>query len=79
MLMSVMNLASGTEYMCGGGTSDYQDDELASAGVGLVYQGFRHPRYCQIGTTEFIQGLSVIDALINCGLKGAGSLLQEAQ
>ena len=62
--------------MCGGGASDYQDDEqFERAGVQMVYQDFRHPTYPQSGATDFVPGLSIVDALMNVGVAGVRSLL----
>ncbi len=50
------------------GAGGYQDDErFSTADVALVYQDFVHPGYTQAGSGEFVPGLSVIDALMNCG------------
>jgi hypothetical protein len=44
----------------------------------LIYQNFEHPVYEQSNTTEFMPGLSVIDALMNCGFERTGELIRGA-
>jgi hypothetical protein len=44
-------------------------------GVELQYQNFTPPPYPQIGTKEFVPGLSVLDALFNLGFDGTAALL----
>lgn len=62
--------------MCGGGAEGYQEDAaFSSAGVGLIYQSFHHPIYPQVGTKEFVAGLSIIDAAMNLGWSGIKELL----
>lgn len=77
----------------GGGTRRYLDQEaLLRGGVGVRWQEFRHPRYPQFPCPEtFIEGLSALDTLFNCGpesgllLRGgcradaAGTVAQQAR
>jgi len=57
-------------YLSGaGGSSDYLDTSaFERAGVGLMWQTFRHPtypqRYPQVG---FVSHLAFVDLLLNCG------------
>jgi hypothetical protein len=75
LLVELVRSVGGTTYLCGGGARGYQDDvKLAAAGVDLIYQGFRHPVYPQLGS-EFISGLSIIDTLLNCGIEPTRQLL----
>jgi hypothetical protein len=79
LLVSITKGVSGTAYLCGGGASGYQEDEkFAAAGLELAYQDFKHPVYEQANTAEFVPGLSVIDALMNCGFEGTAALIQGA-
>lgn len=76
LLISMTRELEGTAYMCGGGAGGYQEDEkFAAAGLELVYQGFNHPVYPQKKVAEFVPGLSVVDALMNCGVDGTRTLL----
>lgn len=65
------------EYLAGGGAGDYQQDELfQAAGITVRYQSFQHPVYAQSCGGSFVPGLSILDALMNCGVKGACQLLR---
>jgi NaMN:DMB phosphoribosyltransferase len=69
-------LAAGATTSLSGGARAYQQHEMfAAAGVGLRYQNFRHSTYPQHGHAEFVPGLSVVDALMSCGLAGTRALL----
>lgn len=79
LLVSITKGIGGTVYLCGGGASGYQEDEkFAAAGVNLIYQDFQHPMYEQANTAEFVPGLSVIDALMNCGFERTAALIRGA-
>jgi hypothetical protein len=74
-LIELTRAAGGSAYLSGGGASGYQEDEaFEAAGIELVMQEFRHPRYEQQGE-EFVEGLSVVDALMSRGAAGVGELL----
>jgi hypothetical protein len=63
-------------YLCGGGASGYQDDAaFQQAGIELIYQNFKHPVYKQGKSPVFHSGLSVIDALMHCGVMGVRKML----
>lgn len=80
LLIAMVKAVDGTAYLCGGGATGYQEDEkFAAAGIELIYQNFEHPVYEQSGITggrEFVPGLSIIDALMNCGFEKTRSLIQ---
>lgn len=76
LLVDLVNAVGGDTYLSGQGAGGYQEDEkFAKAGIRLRYQEFRHPVYPQIGGEEFVSGLSIIDALMNCGIAGTSSML----
>jgi hypothetical protein len=76
LLIALTRAAGGTAYLCGGGAGGYQQDELfEAAGLELVYQQFVHPSYPQIGADGFVSGLSILDALMNCGFEHTAALL----
>jgi hypothetical protein len=62
-----------------GGSRGYLDvDAFERAGVKVVWHDFRHPRYPQAGSPDFIPGLSAVDLLFNCGPLSRNILLGEA-
>jgi hypothetical protein len=76
LLINCVRAVGGAAYLAGGGASGYQDDEkFATAGITVIYQSFQHPVYSQRGTETFVPGLSVVDALMNCGGAGTARLL----
>lgn len=76
LLIRLIRAAGGSAYLCGGGAGGYQEDALfAAAGIKLVYQNFKHPIYEQKGRAGFIPGLSILDALFNCGPDGVRAML----
>jgi hypothetical protein len=85
LLINIVRDVGGTAYLSGGGAGGYQEDEkFKAADLELIYQHFEHPSYVQRGEAGFTPGLSVIDALMQCGFEGthaliAGSLPQAAE
>jgi len=76
LLVSMVKTVGGTAYLAGGGSAGYQEDEkFHEAGVQLIYQEFQHPTYPQFNTASFKPGLSIVDALMNCGFSGTADLL----
>ncbi len=76
LIISIVRAVGGASYMAGGGADGYQEDEkFAAAGIELIYQNYQHPVYAQFNSTEFVPGLSIVDALMNLGPKGVGDLL----
>ena len=76
MLVALVRQAGGTRYLSGDGSSGYQeDDKFHAAGIDVEYQQFQHPVYGQRGAGTFLPGLSILDALFNCGLDGTARLL----
>ncbi|MGH9958885.1 MAG: WbqC family protein, partial [Pyrinomonadaceae bacterium] len=67
-------------YLCGGGAAEYQDEKMFyDWGLSLKYQKFEHPTYHQIGNSDFVPGLSVLDALMNCGRARTSRLLRHGE
>ena len=78
LLIELTKAVGGTAYMAGGDAYRYQEDEkFAERGVELVSQEFRHPTYRQT-SEEPVHGLSIVDALLNCGAAGTRELLTGA-
>jgi RimJ/RimL family protein N-acetyltransferase len=75
LLVGLVRALSGTAYLAGGGAGGYQEDELfAASGIDLIRQNFEPPVYPQ-PVAEPVVGLSVIDALLQCGADGVSALL----
>ena len=79
-LVELVRAVGGDSYLVGGGAQGYQEDHVFDqAGLKLVYQEFQHPAYPQQGTSQFVPGLSVVDALMNCGYDGTAELLRQGR
>jgi hypothetical protein len=80
LLIAMVKAVGGTAYLSGGGAGGYQeDDKFAAAALELIYQDFHHPVYPQCTNEEFIPGLSVIDALMNCSFEQTRALVSATQ
>jgi hypothetical protein len=77
-LLEIVKAVGGSRYLSGGGAAGYQEDErFSEAGIELVHQRFEPPTYQQLASDP-VPGLSVIDALLNCGFEGTRRLLDSA-
>jgi hypothetical protein len=76
LLIRMVKAVTGTAYLAGGGSREYQEDhKFQEAGINLIYQEFQHPTYPQFNTSVFQPGLSIVDSLMNCGFAGTSELL----
>ena len=78
LLAAITRQVNGSVYLCGGGAEEYQDD-AGFGDVELRYQHFTHPEYPQMHARSFVAGLSVIDALMNCGRDRVVDLLHRGR
>ena len=70
LLIGMVKEVGGSTYLSGGGAGGYQDDDkFAITRLELSYQNFQHPIYSQYRSDNFVAGLSIIDALMNCGFQ----------
>jgi len=70
LLIDIVKKLNGSVYLSGRGGANYQDEEkFKASGIELIYSDFAHPVYPQLWG-EFIEGLSIIDLLFNCGEGG---------
>jgi hypothetical protein len=76
LLVALTRAVGGTTYLSGDGSQGYlEPEDFAGSGVELGYQEYQHPRYPQ-GTGDFVPGLSVVDALLHCGIEATAELIQ---
>jgi hypothetical protein len=77
-IVDLVKEVKGDTYYCGGGATGYQEDELYSKHqIELVYQNYQSPVYTQKGCSDFVKGLSVIDALFQTGKEATIELLRK--
>ena len=76
LIIDMCKKVGATSYLAGKGAVAYDDLELyKSNDMQYIRAGFRHPTYKQHGTTNFIEGLSVIDALFSIGPDATRALI----
>ena len=74
-LVEIVAALEGDAYLEGGGAGGYQEDEkFERAGIEVRRQEFDHPDYPQ-AADEPVHGLSIVDALMSCGLERTAALL----
>jgi hypothetical protein len=79
LLIDIIKQLGGDCYMPGGGAQGYQEDDMfKNNGIELRYQNFQHPQYEQKNSDSFIPGLSIIDTIMNIGLKETENLIKNA-
>jgi hypothetical protein len=77
-LIGLVKAVGGTTYLSGYGGRKYQIDAgFSDQGLECRYYDFSPPTYRQLWG-EFIPGLSVVDALFNCGAEGTRALLRQS-
>lgn len=71
LVYALCNAIGAETYFSGrGGSMHYLNREkFAKQGVQVVFQDFQHPIYPQCNCTEFVGGLSILDAFFNCGIE----------
>ena len=80
LVLSLAKISGCPNYLSGNGCLDFIDPEsFKRNNINFHFQDFIHPNYPQLGTTNFVAGLSVIDATMNLGWDGVGTLLNTRQ
>lgn len=78
-LVNLTRAAGGRTYLSGDGAAGYQDtDVFAAAGIELRQLGFRPTPYPQ-RSSDFVPGLSIIDALCNIGCERTRAMLESGE
>jgi hypothetical protein len=64
-------------YLSGEGCLDFLlPDQFVKNNIELKFQQFKHPVYKQLNVDHFVPGLSIIDALMNCGFEELRQILK---
>jgi hypothetical protein len=75
LLVALCKAVGGTTYLTGDGAGGYIEPErFAAAGLDFAEQRFTPPSYPQQSTSP-VPGLSIIDALMNCGWEDTAILI----
>lgn len=78
LVLDICKKMSASEYISGNGARKYNDeDSFNNAGIILSYQQYVISQYNQGREKEFVPGLSVLDVLFNCGIKGTEELVKK--
>ena len=73
LLVAMVKAVGGNAYLSGDGAGGYlEEGKFAAVGTELIFQGYRPAEYTQVNAPTFVSGLSIIDALMNCGPETAG-------
>lgn len=75
LLVKVTEALGGEVYLAGGNSGQLLPDNFAQRGLELRFQNYRPTRYDQVGNGIFVPGLSILDALMNCGWQATAAML----
>lgn len=76
LVVDILRKVGATAYLSGLGARAYFDPApFAAAGIEVRWQNFAHPVYPQ-QHGDFVPGLSSLDVLFNCGVRGARQILR---
>ena len=76
LLVELCRAVGGDVYLSGDGSDGYLEEGVfADAGIDLRFQEFTTPPYPQ-QVAGHVAGLSIVDALLNCGWRGTAELIQ---
>ncbi len=78
LLIEIIQKVKGTTYLSGTGSDGYMKNEMfAENKIALTFNDFQPIAYPQFNTTEFVGGISIIDALMNVGFEGVNELYRQ--
>lgn len=79
LIVDMCRKVNADTYISGIHGRDYLDRTLCERnGIKLLFQEFTPPKYKQVYNDVFIENLSIIDMLFNCGSKATRELLKTA-
>ena len=79
-LIDLVKYLDGDIYLSGSGGDNYQEKDLfTNENIELMYNKFPNFEYKQCKTDEFINGLSIIDAIFNIGFAELSKILQHKE
>ena len=75
LIINLLNSVNATDYLSGDGAKAYlEEDIFTENNINLIWQNYSHPIYEQ-QFEGFIPYLSIIDCLLNCGIKQTKDLI----
>jgi hypothetical protein len=77
LLCSLAKAVGASAYLSGGGAEGYMDKSVfKSNGIKIIYQNYISLDYAQIDCSEFVSGVTIIDAMMNCGVVKTKKLVE---
>lgn len=77
LILNLCESVSADVYLSGKGAQKYMNlESFKHAGIKVEFQNFIMPEYKQIYSGTFCSGLSMLDVLLNCGIKGTKKLFR---
>lgn len=77
LILNLCESVSADVYLSGKGAQKYMNlESFKHAGIKVEFQNFIMPEYKQIYSQSFCSGLSMLDVLLNCGIKGTKKLFR---
>jgi hypothetical protein len=68
LLCSLTKAVGANTYLSGRGADGYIDESVFTSNkINIIYQNYNLVNYSQVNSNEFVPGLTVIDAMMNCG------------
>lgn len=68
LLCSIVRAVGSESYLCGRGASRYLDKDIFKDNkIEIIYQNYKPIHYTQLNAVNFTDGLSIVDAMMNCG------------
>lgn len=77
LILNLCESVSADVYLSGKGAQKYMNlESFKHAGIKVEFQNFIMPEYKQMYSKYFCSGLSMLDVLLNCGIKGTKKLFR---
>ncbi|MBI38515.1 MAG: hypothetical protein CMF59_02875 [Leptospiraceae bacterium] len=78
LVLELCRQVGAERYISGTGCLDFIEPwTFAAEGIEFWFQDFKHPKYKQVTSEEFISHLSILDVLFNVGFSGAAQLISQ--
>ena len=75
LLIDLLKSLGADIYLSGTGAKKYMIlEDFYKENIAVQFQTYESPVYPQVNSSEYIPGLSILDALFNCGIKGTREL-----
>lgn len=77
LVLELLSVMKPDLYISGRGAADFiTPEDYLNSGFMMEYQNFNHPEYSQINTDSFVEGMSSLDMLFNCGIEESTQIIK---